>query len=81
MSRTCSVCEKTQTEDIVNYRWELNADKNGLVSVTTDGNLENAMTTVKGSMTSGGVFKMENAFTLEADKEWVMEWKAKGNDE
>ena len=79
LSRECSVCGKVETRELLNYRWELNAAKDGLVSVTTDGFTGNDLSavtagTVSNGVFNGSIFAMEEAVTLDPTVEWIIEW-------
>ena len=66
----------------IKYRWELNADKNELVSVTPFGYTENALTDKAGSITGGVTKNLQYKFTtpvvLDHTKPWTVEWNMSG---
>jgi len=81
--RSCSICGKIESKEMLAYRWEMNAAGTALTSVTTNGNTSNPLTKTNGTV-SGGVlnqacFAIEDTVTLLPDEEWVIEWKASGN--
>ncbi len=65
------------------YRWEMNAAKSTLVSVTADGNTENALTLTNGSVSGGNLNKvcyaLDDTVLLLPTEEWAIEWRASGN--
>lgn len=68
--------------DPLNFRWEYDAQKNALVSGSSDGNTENALTMTSGSITDGKFSKvkytLDEAVILKHDKPWAIEWKSSG---
>ena len=66
--------------DPLNFLWEF--DGSNLVSVTTEGNTENALTLLAGSATDGvfsdARYQMEQTVLLLHDRPWVVEWKGAG---
>jgi hypothetical protein len=67
--------------DPLSFRFETIDDK--LVSVTTDGNTENILTQIKGSISNGyyssGHFSIDTEIELLHDRSWAIEWKIKGS--
>ena len=70
----------SETEQMHCYRWE--TINNTVVSVSANGNTENPLTMISGSITEGKFknvkYSMEQAVILKHDKPWVIEWKSKG---
>ena len=68
--------------DPLNFRWDFNDDKNALISSTSNGNTENALTMTSGSITDGKFSKvkytMSQAVTLKHDRPWIIEWRSEG---
>jgi len=66
------------------YRWELNEDKNELVSVKTSGYTENVLTnkvgTITGGVTDNLQYKFTNSVVLDRTKPWSVEWNMKRGD-
>ena len=69
------------SRDPLSFRFETINDK--LVSVTTDGNTENTVTQIKGSISNGyyssGHFSIDTEIELLHDRSWAVEWKIKGS--
>ena len=63
------------------YRWELNG--NDFASVTGDGNMDNALSLLTGSVSNGimskAVYGMTHSVVLKHDQPWTVEWKSSGN--
>ena len=63
------------------YRWELNG--NDFASVTNDGNVDNALSLLTGSVSNGimskAVYGMNHSVVLKHDQPWIVEWKSSGN--
>jgi hypothetical protein len=63
------------------YRWELNG--NDFASVTGDGNMDNALSLLTGSVSNGimskAVYGMNHSVVLKHDQPWIVEWKSSGN--
>lgn len=63
------------------YRWEMQSDK--LTSITTDGFVQNNLTTLAGTISSGKLsasrFQLGEPVTLRHNLPWSMEWKSSGN--
>ena len=70
------------TETRIKYRWELNADKNELVSVSSFGYTENALIDKVGSISDGVTSNLQYKFTtpvvLDHGDPWTVEWKMSG---
>ena len=83
MRRDCSVCGNFETKVQRGYRWEFDSEMNELVSVTTDGNTENKLTKLQGSISNGmfsdSSYKMKDPVVLNHDVNWCIEWKASGD--
>ena len=64
----------------MNFRWE--TQENALVSITGDGNTENALTMTHGTITDGVYaktrFTMSQGISLRHDLPWCVEWKSSG---
>lgn len=65
------------------YRWQLNDSKDELVSATTNGYTENALTNKVGTISDGVTNKLQYKFTtpvvLDYTKPWSVEWKMTGS--
>ena len=65
---------------LCNYRWETHCDE--MISVSSNGNTENALNMTSGSITNGKFsnvkYTLNQAIILKHDKPWVIEWKSSG---
>ena len=66
----------------VNFCWELNDEKNALVSIADQNYTQNPLTMTGGSIADGKFSKvkytLEQAIVLKHDRPWVIEWKSAG---
>ena len=66
----------------LNFYWKYDAQKNALVSTSTNGNTENVLTMTSGSITDGKFSKvkytLDQSVILKHHKPWVMEWRSSG---
>ena len=72
---------KTEFND---YRWELNEDRDGFISVDdSDEFTENYLTTLSGSISEGEFteshFALDDVVVLKHDQPWDMEWVSEGS--
>ena len=83
LRRECRHCDAFETTEWIGYRWEMDADGDALISVTTNENRDNVLTQTSGTI-SGGVLNnvvgnLGSTVTLLPTDEWVIEWKSSGD--
>jgi len=83
LRRYCKHCNGYETDKIKGYRWEYNNLTNSFNSVITDGNTQNDLKLLAGSVNEGVfsnvIYQFANEIKLEHDKEWIVEWKSSGD--